>query len=74
MATISLDKYDELKAKFLRVDRSYESLKSLSRKGKLDMSLYHDGDPDQLICVFIFAQLSQNLKIFGIDTSCSERM
>jgi chromosome segregation ATPase len=32
MATISLDKYDELKAKFLRVDRSYESLKSLSRK------------------------------------------
>ena len=37
MATVSLDKYDELKARFLRVDRSYESLKSLSRKGICDL-------------------------------------
>ena len=32
--TVTVDQYDALKAKFLTVDRSYESLKALARKGE----------------------------------------
>lgn len=32
--TVTVDQYDSLKAKFLTVDRSYESLKALARKGE----------------------------------------
>lgn len=32
--TVNVEQYDVLKAKFLTVDRSYESLKALARKGE----------------------------------------
>ena len=71
MATVSLDKYDELKAKFLRVDRSYESLKSLSRKGICDLCV---NIVDCLRHIFSCSQLFLNLRTFEIDTSNLEKM
>lgn len=35
---VTVEQYDVLKAKFLTVDRSYESLKALARKGECDLA------------------------------------
>ena len=44
--TVNVEQYDVLKAKYLTVDRSYESLKALARKG--ECSLCGDGQTPQL--------------------------
>lgn len=37
---VTVEQHDVLKAKFLTVDRSYESLKALARKGECGLAMY----------------------------------